>query len=339
MIHALVLALAVMSPDYDLSSTASGISCSGDDCTLPSDNLAFDCNTCPCLIYQAAADSDVAACGVTVKAGNAYPEATVNTSGADLTLCGGAGVDQITIDDSTLGAGDTVAIVVDGSSTTYTEGVDFACVAVSNDVCAANLCTAVDGHASLSCSNTATPIYITPAAGVCTTTITISDGGVDGAFATDAEGVSGVVRVGADQTYPDLSLQVGSAKTGFATLNNLLLYYIDGTYVANYTDTSVRYQVPLLLYNAGSYVGNVTHFTAIGGAATTSHSAAAGDVVTYDMLEVNGELKLDGVQEDIGATCTTGDTAIDTGGATVELCYCTTTDTWYCAAMSAGPAD
>ena len=46
-------------------------------------------------------------------------------------------------------------------------------------------------------------------------------------------------------------------------------------------------------------------------------------------------------QGDLGATCTLGQIAIDTGGATKELCLCQATDTWYCAAITdtTGPAD
>lgn len=47
------------------------------------------------------------------------------------------------------------------------------------------------------------------------------------------------------------------------------------------------------------------------------------------------------IQKDVGATCTTGELAYDTGGATDELCFCQTTDTWTCwsATTTAGPTD
>ncbi len=45
------------------------------------------------------------------------------------------------------------------------------------------------------------------------------------------------------------------------------------------------------------------------------------------------------VQEDIGATCTTGSMGYDTGGSIDELCYCQATNTWMCTAVTAGPAD
>lgn len=45
------------------------------------------------------------------------------------------------------------------------------------------------------------------------------------------------------------------------------------------------------------------------------------------------------VQEDLTATCTLGQLKLDTGGATIELCYCRATNTWACTPMAAGPTD
>ena len=44
-------------------------------------------------------------------------------------------------------------------------------------------------------------------------------------------------------------------------------------------------------------------------------------------------------QSDVGATCTLGDWAYDTGGVTDELCYCQATNTWMCTTVLAGPTD
>lgn len=38
-------------------------------------------------------------------------------------------------------------------------------------------------------------------------------------------------------------------------------------------------------------------------------------------------------------SCTANQIRIDTGGATVELCICTATNTWSCAALATGPAN
>ena len=43
-------------------------------------------------------------------------------------------------------------------------------------------------------------------------------------------------------------------------------------------------------------------------------------------------------QEDAAATCTVGEIVLD-NATTIELCYCQATNTWYCVALAAGPAD
>lgn len=44
-------------------------------------------------------------------------------------------------------------------------------------------------------------------------------------------------------------------------------------------------------------------------------------------------------QADLTSTCTTGQARIDTGGGTIEFCYCRATDTWACTALASGPTD
>jgi len=63
------------------------------------------------------------------------------------------------------------------------------------------------------------------------------------------------------------------------------------------------------------------------------------DNASVDYMDVN---ILEITQEDVNGetpSCTTGQLRLDTGGDTVELCYCQTTNTWLCAAMTAGPTD
>lgn len=62
--------------------------------------------------------------------------------------------------------------------------------------------------------------------------------------------------------------------------------------------------------------------------------SADGTSVDYEDVNI-----LELTQEDVGATCTLGQVRLDTGGATVELCYCQATDTWLCADMTSGPTD
>lgn len=44
-------------------------------------------------------------------------------------------------------------------------------------------------------------------------------------------------------------------------------------------------------------------------------------------------------QSDVGATCTLGQIAYDTGGVADEICFCQATNTWMCATVAAGPVD
>jgi len=76
--------------------------------------------------------------------------------------------------------------------------------------------------------------------------------------------------------------------------------------------------------------GNLTN---VGTIAADSINA---DGTTVDYNDVN---IIELAQEDVGATCDKDMVRIDTGGATVELCVCTATNTWKCAALAAGPAD
>jgi hypothetical protein len=58
-------------------------------------------------------------------------------------------------------------------------------------------------------------------------------------------------------------------------------------------------------------------------------------------IDSGGVERLTLEQADVGATCATGEIKYDTGGATRELCYCHTTNTWTCfsADTAAGPTN
>jgi len=65
---------------------------------------------------------------------------------------------------------------------------------------------------------------------------------------------------------------------------------------------------------------------------------------SQDAAIIAGIATIDGAkytQTDVGATCALGQTRIDTGGATKELCFCTATDTWDCIDFTTigGPKD
>ena len=57
-------------------------------------------------------------------------------------------------------------------------------------------------------------------------------------------------------------------------------------------------------------------------------------VPASSITAVTGILAASGAPRDVGTTCTAGEVMIDTGGATVEICVCTATDTIRCVATA-----
>lgn len=111
--------------------------------------------------------------------------------------------------------------------------------------------------------------------------------------------------------------------------------------------------VPDGLTISGGSINN----TVIGGAVPAVGNFSSLDVSDADITNV-GAIGLDSVnadaavgvsyhdvnifeltQEDVGVVCAVGQLRLDTGGVTVELCYCQVVDGWVCAAMAAGPVD
>jgi hypothetical protein len=78
-----------------------------------------------------------------------------------------------------------------------------------------------------------------------------------------------------------------------------------------------------------------------------STAAAAGGTVDValgrgaaGLLSVStGNLATPNAIGDLTASCVTGQWGYDTGGVTDEICFCAATNTWFCDAVTAGPAD
>lgn len=73
--------------------------------------------------------------------------------------------------------------------------------------------------------------------------------------------------------------------------------------------------------------------------ATTSVSSVTFSDAGTSGVSYNDVNILELRQADLTSTCTLGQIAVDTGGATVELCYCKATDTWFCASIASGPTN
>lgn len=264
------------------------------DFTLTGD-IAFDCNTCPCLIYQEAETSDSQACGITVTSGNAYSQASVNTYGAALTLCGGAGSDKITVTDSTLSSGDTVEFNVDGTTTTLTEGVDFVCATETNDDCAISVSNSITANVlNVSSSYSGPVVYPVLDEGHCSTTITLADGGSNGVFATKTEGSNGRVL------FSDEIKFKSDPGTGW-------IRYSQGSvgWYSNFAQVGFFYPYgfgvlpgySMYTYGTNSHFGNATSYTSIGSKFTDTRSLTTSDVGTGGKLVVTDNLYADSAAE------------------------------------------
>lgn len=180
----LIAALAISSPDYDLSYKG-GLSCSGGTCTLPDSNFALTCSEC--LIYQNAETTDAAAHRMSIRAGDAYPLASVNTSGGYTCAMGGIGSRSISIDNNANCAGDYIRFAINGINNDLTAGVDWTVGATEADSCT-SLCSAADALVGLSCDacvGAIAPIVVDPGCYA----VVLSDG--DATCSTSTNGTDG----------------------------------------------------------------------------------------------------------------------------------------------------
>lgn len=159
-------------------------------------NDGFVCCADGCYGLQRGADEDPT--NIVISSEDAWSQAAVNVTGGDLILAAGIGRRFITVSDYTLGTGDTVTLTVNGSATTLTEGADWDCIPTSNNACASALSTAIDTAAvGIDATASSATVYLDKIAGqyVRTFTITIADGGVDGAFGTSTSGDDGSIVI------------------------------------------------------------------------------------------------------------------------------------------------
>jgi hypothetical protein len=344
----LIAALALASPDYDLS-WKGGMSCADGDCTLPGDTLSFDCNTCPCLIYQESETTDAHGCGITMHAGHAFG---TSKDGGDLTLCGGDTSHSIATT-AAIAAGDSVYIYIDGVLVaTLVEGVaaDFDCSG-TDDTCAASLCAAIEAQSGVSCSGSTSPINPQVDADKCTVGFASADGAADGEFAVDTTGDVGSVLILARRSDANaLPLDFmfrNDPDTGFRSPVSNYWYVVAGGQVVqawSTTGTTLTKNLDTLnnrIYSSNSYVN-------LGPAVTNAHGLTTTLVGTGGSFVVNGDLYNDGAvyagrEADLSAgACTPKDIVVDTGGATRELCRCNDAGTAYdCISVTTtnGPTD
>jgi len=315
---------------------------------LDVEDLRLTCASCPALIYTNAATTDASPPGISIRSGDAYPLATgTRVYGANTCALGGSGSRKAVVADYTACTGDNIGVVINGVTNTLTAGTHWT-AATSNEATCASICTAIDALVGVSCSecsSASVPVVIDPGCNVvklttsdaaCVAVTNYSDGQLlvgpgDGAFpaiATPADKDSGFYWFQDGYWYysgnGSPSVYFYSGGMGMGTNKTLGLYG---------TGTGAR------LINLSAVP------TAIGTYPTNLHGLGSGSAGTGGSFIVNGDsyldglLSLSGIMRDVGATCAAGDVAIDTGGGTVEFCYCRATDTWGCVPLTSGPAD
>lgn len=319
----------------------------------------------------AAPSSDAAPDPVTVKAANSYYGATTAAykNGAPLLLSGGLGQTTITIANSSTIGGDTLTWVrtvsgVTPANVVWTEGVaTYSCAALGADsdanrdacacllytYCNANLPSGVYACRRLdeTCSDSKVYVQWVPYTTVGAS-VTPSDASV-----TVAQGTIGDVMVrakiaGIPGTAGNPCIRIGDATTGICANQYGLDFTSSGgnttVYATNFytrANDSSGGSLPGIFYGNGTTTANVStsaagyfgwsgrsHLTAPADAEITATNNAGTTVIWHWLAP-----------QDAPATCAPGDMVVDTGGATIEQCFCSAPNAWKCAALAAGPAD
>lgn len=164
----------------------------GDDITIGDCIVLDDNGVQGCVRTTDVAPNDVLLTGQT-----AYPEASVNTTGADVHLAGGLGSKSVTVDDYNNCGTDTVTVTIDGSASVLTEASEWT-AATSNAATATSLASAIDALTGVSASATAAVVYVTK--DDTTSAITLAEG--DATCTTIANGTDGKIK-----TFTELQLQ------------------------------------------------------------------------------------------------------------------------------------
>ena len=145
---------------------------------------------------------------------NAYPQAAVNTTGGNVSLCPGIGRRLFTIVDySLVDAIDTVTVTVNGSATVKTAGGTDWTAATSNAATATSLATAISTISGVSAATSGSSVYLTPSATTCTLTLATSMDAGEGTATSGTDGTATVTALG----LSSLAAQATNTVVGNAT--------------------------------------------------------------------------------------------------------------------------
>jgi hypothetical protein len=271
---------------------------------------------------------------------DAYPLATVNTSGGDIVLLAGAGATNVNVDDYTQCGASTVTVTINGTAHVFTEGVSWT-AATSNAATCTSLCAAIDaltGVSCAACSAAKAPVAVD--SGAYSVQVARSTAACATVSAAAKEGQ--VLLNGFSFQHPAVA-SLRDPTTGLGLYANYVCLISAGAptlcgvaghlQLSNYLDT--------LTYE----IRSSTSYTRIGGGTgTTTHSLGTGDLLVRQALEVDGSTFLDGevygiIEADLTAgACTAKRLVIDTGGANRENCRCNSAGTAYdCCTINAAP--
>ena len=208
----------------------------------------------------------------------------------------------------------TCSVIIDGTTTTGTEGTAFECSSVTDTVCATNIAAWADALTGIdSCAGAGCTLF-TGVAGTAYIWRASDEPGAGslGVFtcaagATPTTGTDGTIDMAHD-----------------TVLRATKRLYLDGSAAGAGGDT----------YIYESSADQVRHVVGgINGIVMTTTAFALASGVT--------SVTMPGIVQDVGATCSTGQVAYDTGGAADEICICHTTNTWGCVTVTttSGPTD
>lgn len=287
--------------------------------------------------------SDVVPDNLRELAASAYPLAASNTTGGNLVLRPGSGVHKAAMTAASwVNNTTTFTVTIDGTANTGTEGTAFECNSVSNTVCADNVANYFEGlaaaagvHACSSGSTTtctsfgftgvAGTAYFFPAPEDSPGKFIDSIACSTGAAATLTNGTNGTVKfsgvIQGNLVGPQLrDVTVSGTIPGIIARSDATNTGIGAEAAGNVN--AVANGTNAFKFGSGGNVSNVA-LTSTGNFTASSALIAAGEV-----------------KDVVNASCTAGEIMIDTGGATVEICVCTASNTERCVATTTtNPAD
>ena len=257
--------------------------------------------------------SDAAARQTTFAGANAYPQATVNTTGGALAISAGIGRRIVTVVDYSLidAATDTITITINGTANVGTEGANDAThwkAETSNAVTATNIATWAEQLSGVSATSVGAVVYITGDATTYSLTIATSMAAGEGTVTSGTDGNLTIVGGSGTNTLNNVVIGGTTAAAGsFTTLSttgattiragqeNLVgLTFYDATYGIGMGSGTLRIwgnagQSTIIgVGNASGYDGyKIAQFLSSGGTdvnwlTVTSTATTAGPILSVD---------------------------------------------------------